>query len=80
MRESNLTPQVVQGKDLGNLGQGSAAESGAASQGKGSQGLAGDAELARLIDAWPRLPDDLRQVILAMLRDAADLRSTQGPR
>ncbi len=70
MRESNQTPQVVQGKDFGNSGQAGAAESGAVGPCTGSQGDAGDADLARVVEAWPRLPEGVRRAILALVERA----------
>jgi hypothetical protein len=58
-------------RDLGDLVRGGAAKSGAAQTGKGSHGgAAEDPDLARVIEAWPRLPAHIRAAVLALLEGA----------
>ena len=38
---------------------------------KGAGGVREDADLARLVKAWPRLPEAIRRAVLALL-DAAE--------
>jgi hypothetical protein len=66
-RESNDLPQALPDKDLGKHPAKGAAESGAASKGMGSHGLAEDTDLARVIEAWPRLPEQVRRATLEQL-------------
>jgi hypothetical protein len=65
-RDSNPSPQVLPDKELGNRAGEGGAESGAVQSRTGPH----DADLARLVGAWPTLPDHVKTRILA-LADAA---------
>jgi hypothetical protein len=66
-RASNPSPQVVSGKDLGNLTAVGGAESGAAGSGTDSHSVANDPDLSRLLAAWPTLAEPIRLAILALV-------------
>jgi hypothetical protein len=58
---------TLQDNDLGNLSQQCAAESGAAGHRTGSHGAAIDPGLQRVVEAWPRLPEQIRRAVLALV-------------
>ncbi len=62
-RDSNSMPD----NDLRNSGQPRAAQSGAAGPGTGPHGAASDPELLRVVEAWPRLPAEIRAAVLALV-------------
>jgi hypothetical protein len=61
---------VLPGKDLRDLPAEGGAESGAARSGTGLHGDATDPGLARVVEAWPGLPEHIKAAVLALVTSA----------
>jgi hypothetical protein len=58
-----IAASACENSKLGNPPSGSAAKSGAAS----AKSAPADLDLARVLDAWPRLPPHIRAAVLALV-------------
>jgi len=76
MGDTGLEPEIVTNCQINNLQKlenPGAAESGAV----GAQNTEIDPELAKIVAAWPGLPDAIRAGIVAMVAAAGDAGSTE---